>query len=113
MTSLNQAFGQLIDDYHHVAKMDSKVLLNGVCCKWFQLEAELGKQANEICSEEDAKYFKSFVHNFSNDIVELLCAGITMESVKCTELVLPEDKIKVDDKPVSFIPGLLEVLVSL
>lgn len=88
-------------------------MLNGVCCRWFNFEAELDKVARGACSEEDAAYFKMFVHNFSNDIVELLCSGITIESDTCTNLVLPKEKIEVTEKPISFIPSLLTVLVNL
>lgn len=110
---LNKIFDGLISDYHHVAKMDSKIMLNGVCCRWFDFESELDKVAKDSCSEEDAAYFKTFVHNFSNDIVELLCSGITVGSDTCTKLVLPEEKIEVTEEPISFIPGLLTILVNL
>ena len=111
--AMNKIFEEMINNYHHVAKMDSKVMLNGVCCKWFEFENDLVEISTHVCSEEDSKYFKTFVHNFSSDIVELLCSGITAESDTCNKLVLPKEKIEVKEKPVSFVPGLLQVLVNL
>ena len=66
------------------------------------------------CSKEQVAYLKFFIESFSGDLLDLLCAGITLEGEKCKSIVLPPKNVT-EGMPVhdSFIPALLTLINGL
>ena len=116
---VDMLMANLTHTFMQVLKMsDSKDKLPGVCCLFFRYREDVSKAALKVCPKIDVDYFLSFMDGFSEDTVNLLCAGLVHGSQKCQQAVnkiptLSQRSLRAKPEFSSFIPPLLLILNSL
>jgi hypothetical protein len=101
------------DDYRRVMSLPKKQKITGICCRFLAFEERIIGLAKRTCDQSHSDYFARFLKDYSSDVGDLLCSGITTKSDSCKKLVLPESSNQQLEKTMSFIPPLLQILSQL
>lgn len=118
----NKLSKEIGDEYKELAKKyqraihltDSKQKIPSACCCYFQTMKNLLEIGSRKCTREQVEYLKFFMESFSADVLDLLCAGLTLDGEKCRSLVLPHVNVThgMPDND-SFFPALIVLLNGL
>lgn len=118
----NQVAKEIGDEYKGLAERyqrsihleDTKLKIPSACCNFYRFVANTLAAGKKKCTKEQVDYLRFFMESFSGDVLDLLCAGITLESDKCTKLVLPHKNVTAGmPNNDSFLPSLLVLLNGL
>lgn len=102
------------DDYRRVMNLPKNKKITGICCRFLAFEERIVKLARKTCNVSRGDYFARFLRDYSADVGDLLCAGITTSSESCRKLILPDAEANSKlEKTLSFLPPLVQILSQL
>lgn len=101
------------EDYRRVMSLRKEQKIHGICCRFLAFQERIIELAERTCNKTHSDYFARFLKDYSSDVGDLLCSGITTQSESCKKLVLPETVAGELEKTMSFIPPLLQILGQL
>ena len=112
---MSAEFNLLQENYQRsIFLTDNKKKIPSACCNFFATMKKVLEIGATQCTKDQVNYLKFFLESFSNDVLELLCAGITLESEKCKTLEIPPKNVTSSlVKNDSFMPALLVLLDGL
>lgn len=111
----DREMGTFSDDYRRVMSLPKEQKITGICCRFLAFQERIFGLANKTCDQTHSDYFANFLKDYSSDVGDLLCAGITAQSESCKKLILPEKETGSQqlEKTMSFIPPLIQILSQL
>ena len=112
----NREMALFADDYRRVISLPKDQKIHGICCRFLAFEERIVALAKKTCSATHSDYMIRFLKDYSSDVGDLLCAGITTKSESCKKLRLPPSVNGLQqplEKTLSFIPPLLQILAQL
>ena len=101
------------EDYRRVMSLPKHQKIHGICCRFLAFQERIIELAKRTCDQTHSDYFARFLKDYSSDVGDLLCSGITTESESCKKLILTEAVSDQLEKTMSFIPPLLLILGQL
>jgi hypothetical protein len=118
----NKVAKQIGKEYKDLGKLyqrsihleDRKQKIPSACCNFFNMKKNMLTVGATKCNKDQVEFLKFFVDSFSGDVLDLLCAGISLDGEKCKNLTLPHANVTqgMQDND-SFFPALIVLLNGL
>lgn len=113
ITEFDKEMAKFSDDYRLVMKLPKQQKITGICCRFLAFQERIIELSKKTCDQSRSDYFAQFLKDYSSDVGDLLCSGITTQSESCKKLILPTNGSQDLEKTMSFIPPLLQILSQL